>query len=68
MDIKMPVMDGIEATKIIKRIRPDLPIIAQTAYTYSEEKNKISAIGCDEYLTKPLEYAKLNELLRMYLN
>jgi len=68
MDIKMPVMDGIEATKIIKRIRPDLPIIAQTAYTYSEEKSKISAIGCDEYLTKPLEYAKLNELLRMYLN
>jgi len=68
MDIKMPVMDGIEATKIIKRIRPDLPIIAQTAYTYSEEKNKISAIGCDEYLTKPLEYVKLNELLRMYLN
>ena len=68
MDIKMPVMDGIEATKIIKRIRPDLPIIAQTAYTYSEEKNKIAAIGCDEYLAKPLEYAKLNELLRMYLN
>ena len=68
MDIKMPVMDGIEATKIIKRIRPDLPIIAQTAYTYSEERSKISAIGCDEYLTKPLEYAKLNELLRMYLN
>lgn len=68
MDIKMPVMDGIEATKIIKRIRPDLPIIAQTAYTYSEERSKISAIGCDEYLAKPLEYAKLNELLRMYLN
>jgi CheY-like chemotaxis protein len=68
MDIKMPVMDGIEATKIIKRIRPDLPIIAQTAYTYSEEKNKIASIGCDEYLAKPLDYAKLKELLKIYLN
>ncbi len=68
MDIKMPVMDGIEATKIIKRIRPDLPIIAQTAYTYGEEKSKISAIGCDEYLAKPLDYAKLKELLKIYLN
>ena len=68
MDIKMPVMDGIDATKIIKRIRPDLPIIAQTAYTYSEEKSKISAIGCDEYLAKPLDYAKLKELLKIYLN
>jgi len=68
MDIKMPVMDGIDATKIIKRIRPDLPIIAQTAYTYSEEKSKMSGVGCDEYLAKPLDYAKLKELLKIYLN
>jgi len=68
MDIKMPVMDGIEATRIIKRLRPDLPIIAQTAYTYSEDKTKITAVGCDEYLPKPLEYGKLNELLKIYLN
>ncbi len=68
MDIKMPVMDGIDATKIIKRIRPDLPIIVQTAYTYSEEQNKMSSIGCDEYLAKPLDYAKLKELLKIYLN
>jgi len=68
MDIKMPVMDGIEATKIIKRLRPELPIIAQTAYTYSDEKNKISSVGCDDYLVKPLDYAKLNELLKIYLN
>lgn len=68
MDIKMPVMDGIDATKIIKRIRPDLPIIAQTAYTYSEEQNKMTSLGCDEYLAKPLDYAKLKELLKIYLN
>ena len=68
MDIKMPVMDGIEATKIIKRMRPELPIIAQTAYTYNDEKNKITSIGCDDYLVKPLDYAKLNEILKIYLN
>ena len=68
MDIKMPVMDGIDATKIIKRIRPDLPIIAQTAYTYSEEQNKMASLGCEEYLAKPLDYAKLKELLKIYLN
>ena len=68
MDIKMPIMDGIDATKIIKRIRPDLPIIAQTAYTYSEEQTKMTSLGCDEYLAKPLDYAKLKELLKIYLN
>jgi len=68
MDIKMPVMDGIEATKQIKQLRPDLPIIAQTAYVFSEEKSMISSIGCDQYLAKPLDYAKLKELLNMYLN
>jgi len=68
MDIKMPVMDGIEATKIIKRMRPELPIIAQTAYNYNEDKNKNSSIGWDDYLVKPLDYAKLDEILKIYLN
>ncbi|MCX6320348.1 MAG: ATP-binding protein [Bacteroidia bacterium] len=67
MDIRMPVMDGIEATKLIKQIRPDLPIIAQTAYAFSEEKNKILSIGCDEYLAKPLDNDKLKELINKYL-
>ena len=68
MDIRMPVMDGIEATKQIKVIRPNLPIIAQTAYAFSEEKRKILSMGCDDYLAKPLESVKLNELVNMYLN
>lgn len=68
MDIRMPVMNGIEATKLIKQIRPNLPIIAQTAYAFNEEKNKILSIGCDDYLAKPLERTKLNELINMYLN
>ena len=68
MDIRMPVMGGIEATKIIKGIRPELPIIAQTAFAFSEEKSEILSAGCNEYLAKPLERVKLNELLKMYLS
>jgi len=67
MDIRMPVMDGIEATKLIKQIEPDLPIIAQTAYTFSEEKNKIMSSGCNGYLAKPLDSVKLNALIDRYL-
>ena len=68
MDIRMPAMDGIEATKRIRQIRPDLPIIAQTAYAFEDEKNKILAFGCDEYLAKPLDNIKLNTLIEKYLN
>jgi len=67
MDIRMPVMDGIEAIKLIKQIDPDLPIIAQTAYTFSEEKNKIMSSGCNGYLAKPLDSVKLNALIDRYL-
>jgi signal transduction histidine kinase len=67
MDIKMPVMDGIEATKLIKQIRPDLPIIAQTAYAYNEEKDKILSAGCDDYLSKPFEKEQLNAIINKYL-
>ena len=67
MDIRMPVMDGIEATKQIKLIRPNLPIIAQTAYALSEERITILSSGCDEYLAKPLLSGTLNEMINKYL-
>ena len=67
MDIKMPIMDGFEATKQIKLLRPELPIIAQTAYAFSEERAKILAIGCDDYLSKPIEKNKLLKLIDKYL-
>jgi len=63
MDIAMPIMDGLEATKIIKTIRPELPIIAQTAYAFSQEREKILTVGCDDYLSKPIDSAKLLRLL-----
>jgi CheY-like chemotaxis protein/two-component sensor histidine kinase len=67
MDIKMPVMDGIEATKIIKQIRPTIPIIAQTAYAFNEEKKRILDAGCDEYLAKPVQFEKLMRLIDKYI-
>ncbi len=67
MDIKMPLMDGIEATIQIKKIRPDVPIIAQTAYAFSEERDKFIAIGCDDYITKPISIELLLNLMDKYL-
>ena len=68
MDIRMPRMDGIEATKRIKLIRPDLPIIAQTAYAFTEERDKILSIGCDGYLSKPIDIKNLVKMINKYLS
>nr|WP_294773644.1 ATP-binding protein [uncultured Flavobacterium sp.] len=67
MDIKMPILNGFEAIERIQPIRPNLPIIAQTAYSSSEDKAKIEAAGFIDYITKPLNRERLFELLIMYL-
>ncbi|HEY9222014.1 MAG TPA: PAS domain S-box protein [Lutibacter sp.] len=67
MDIKMPKMDGHEATKRIKEFRPDLPIIAQTAYSTPEEKEKAILAGCDDFLSKPISKDALNNVINTYL-
>ncbi len=61
MDMKMPIMDGYEATLLIKEMHPDLPIIAQTAYTSREDKEKSFDAGCDAIISKPIDAAKLHE-------
>ncbi len=68
MDIQMPIMNGFEATKIIKAMRKDLPIIAQTAYAMAEDKEKCRAAGCDDYLTKPIDIKSLICVTGKYLN
>lgn len=68
MDLKMPVLNGIEATKEIKKIRPDLPIIAQTAYAMTEDKRTTLNVGCVDYLTKPIKRNVLISTLNKYLN
>jgi CheY-like chemotaxis protein/serine phosphatase RsbU (regulator of sigma subunit) len=59
MDIRMPVMDGIEATSQIKQIDPDIPIVVQTAFTMSSEKEKSFKAGCDDYISKPINIKEL---------
>ncbi len=63
MDIKMPIVDGYEATRTIKKLHPKLPIIAQTAYALGDDKHLCFEAGCDEYLSKPIRKSKLYSLL-----
>ncbi len=67
MDMKMPVMDGFEATSIIRKMRPWLPVIAQTAYAMAEEKAKAIGVGCVDYITKPIELKKLISVISRHL-
>ena len=68
MDIKMPLMNGFEALEQILPMRPMLPIIAQTAYSSSDDKIRIEEAGFTDYITKPLNRERLFELIDQYLN
>ncbi len=64
MDLKMAVMDGFEATKLIKKMRPGLPRIAQSAYAFSDDRDKAKKAGFDDFICKPIE----RELLLSMIN
>ncbi len=59
MDIRMPIIDGIEASKVIKKIAPQIPIIIQTASVMGEAYEDIKNSGCDDTIFKPIDSAKL---------
>jgi signal transduction histidine kinase/CheY-like chemotaxis protein len=67
MDLQLPKMDGYTATKEIKRIRPLLPIIAQTANAMSDDREKALSAGCDEYISKPIQLNELYEVIGRFL-
>jgi len=67
MDIKMPGMDGLEATRKIKSFSPDLPVIAQTAYTSPSDLKDAQKSGCDDVLSKPIKGSRMIELINRYL-
>jgi PAS domain S-box-containing protein len=67
MDIKMPEMDGFEATRQIKLIDPDIPVIAITAYAMSGDEERIMSAGCDGYLSKPLNGKSLLEKITEFI-
>jgi len=66
MDIKMPEMDGYEATKLIKEFSPNIPIIAQTAYAMNEEMEKALQAGCDSCIIKPFKKIDLLAIIKKY--
>lgn len=68
MDIKMPIMNGHEATSKIKEKYPNLPIIAQTAYSTESDKQLALKHGCDDFISKPIDKEKLFGLINKYLN
>lgn len=67
MDIRLPKMNGFEATKKIKMANKELPIIVQTAYALSHERMLAYESGCDAYITKPIKINILIDVLRKYL-
>jgi CheY-like chemotaxis protein len=67
MDIKMPIMDGCEATEKIKTFCPKLPIIAQTAYSTKADNELAQKYGCDDFISKPMDSKKLMKLINKYL-
>jgi PAS domain S-box-containing protein len=68
MDIKMPVLDGLNAIKEIKKFRKELPIIVQTAYAMPEDRERSFAAGSDDYLTKPLNATVLFKTISKFMN
>ncbi|SDW75087.1 PAS domain S-box-containing protein [Lutibacter oricola] len=68
MDIKMPIMNGYEATEKIKTIHPKLPVIAQTAYSTEQDKELALKHGCNDFISKPIKKDKLEHIIFKYLN
>lgn len=70
MDIRLPRMDGIEATSKIKQINPEIPVIIQTAYAMDSALYEAQNSGCDGFITKPIDIRALLLILQehLYLN
>jgi two-component system, cell cycle response regulator DivK len=67
MDINMPKLDGIEATRIIKSMNPEIVIVVQTAFILSGEERMCQEAGCDEFITKPIRLKYLLDTINRYL-
>jgi CheY-like chemotaxis protein len=67
MDIRLPVMDGMEATRAIKRAKPAQPVVMETAYAFPDDRERAFHAGCDDYLVKPISVEYLQKILRQYI-
>ncbi|MEN8119945.1 MAG: response regulator [Bacteroidota bacterium] len=68
MDLKMPVMNGYEASRQIREFRPGLPIVAQTAYSTKEDEEKAKRAGCDDFISKPIDENSIKKVLYRYIS
>ena len=68
MDIRMPEMNGLDATRIIKEINHDTPVIALSAYAFEENIREAKMAGCDEFMAKPFRVESLIEMVKKYLD
>ena len=67
MDIRMPDMNGLDATRIIKEVNHDMPVIALSAYAFEENIREAKAAGCDEFLAKPFRVEDLLDTVHKYV-
>ena len=67
MDIRMPEMNGLDATRIIKEVSGDTPVVALSAYAFEENIREARAAGCDDFLAKPFKVENLIEMVRKQL-
>ena len=68
MDIRMPEMDGLDATRIIKEVSPDIPVIGLSAYAFDENIRQAREAGCDEFMAKPFRVEDLIDMVQKYIH
>jgi CheY-like chemotaxis protein len=68
MDIQLPEVNGFEILEQMKGVKPYLPIVAQTAYSMTDDREKCLNAGCDEYMSKPISIVKLREMVKKYMD
>jgi CheY-like chemotaxis protein len=67
MDIRLPDISGLDVTRKIKKLKKNIPVIAQTAYASDEDKIRCIESGCQEFISKPINYNNMLKVLNKYL-
>ncbi len=68
MDIQLPVLNGLEVTKQIRALNPDVPIIATTANVFDDDREACREAGCNHFISKPINFLELFDVLEKYLD